>query len=95
MDVIFKILLHIFQWQKCDPVIHNIMGYHNGNVYYAVLINSGVLVYLVWSQIKMQQTRVQQYIFLFTALYHDVPFMAYAYMKIEKRFLYVPLILVL
>ena len=60
MDVIFKIMLQIWLRQKCFPVSHNIMGYHTGNVYYAVVRNSPVFVYLVRRQINMQQKRGQQ-----------------------------------
>ena len=43
----------------------------------------------------MQQTRIQQYAFMFTAMYHVVLFMAYSHMNNKQRVICVPLILVL
>ena len=79
MDVIFTILLQKFLWQKCVPVPHIIMGYHTGNVYYGVMRNAPVLVFIVRRKIEMQQTCVQQYVFIFSKMYHVVMFMAYAH----------------
>ena len=76
MDVILKILLQIWVWQQLFPVLNNIMVCHTVNVCYAVLINDPILVYLLGIQINMQQTRVQQYIFIFNAMYYIVLFMA-------------------
>ena len=81
MDVIFTIMLQIGLWQKCVPVPNNIMVYHTGNVYHVVVRNAPILVYLIRRQINMQQTHVQQYVFMFTEMYHVVLFMAYAHMK--------------
>ena len=52
MDIIFAIMLQIWLQKNCAPVPHNIMGYQNGNVYYAVGRNSQVLVCLIRIQIK-------------------------------------------
>ena len=95
MDVIFTILMQICLWQQCVPVPHNIMGYHTGNVYYAVVINSPLPVYLIRRQINMQQTRVKTYVFMFTAMYHVVLFMEYTHMNKEQYVQCAPLILVL
>ena len=81
--------------EKNLPVPDNIMGYHSGNVYYTVVINSAVLVYLIRRQINMQQTNVQLYVFMFTAMYHVVLFMAYTRMKNKQHVICVSLILVL
>ena len=67
--------------EKCVPVPHNIMIYHTLNVYYDFARNPPVLIYLIRRQIKIQQTRVQQYFFMFNTMYHVVLFMAYAHMK--------------
>ena len=95
MDVIFTILLQIWLWLKYVPVPYKIMGYHTRNVYYDIVRNARVLVYLVKRQIEMQKTRVQKYILMLTAKYHIVLFMAYSHMNNGQYFLYVTLILVL
>ena len=95
MNIIFTILMQIWIQQQCFSVPHNIMGYHTGNNYYAVVRNSPILVYLVRRKIEMQQTCVQQCIFMFSTIYHIVLFMAYAHMNIEQHVLCVPMILVL
>ena len=43
----------------------------------------------------MQQKIVQQYVFMFTEIYHVVLFIAYAHMKNKHYIVCVPLILVL
>ena len=95
MDVIFKMMIQIWLCQKCVPVPHNIIGYHTENVYYDVARNSLILVYLVWIQINMEKTHVQQYILMFTTMYHAVPLMEYDRMNNEQHVLCVPLNLVL
>ena len=55
MGVIFMILLQIWLWKKCVSIPHSIMGYHTGNVHYAVLMNALESVYLVRRQINIQQ----------------------------------------
>ena len=95
MDDIFKILLQILLLQQYLPVPHNIMVYHNGKVYYAVVRNTQVLVYLVRRQTKIQQTLVQQYIYMFTAMYHVLLFMAYAHTKNKQYSLCVTLVIFL
>ena len=71
------------------------MIYRTGNVYYAVVINAPVLVYLIRIQIKTKQTRFQPYVFMFTEMYHIVLFMEYTHTNNEQYVLCVPLILVL
>ena len=88
-------MMHIWLRQQFVPVPQKIMGYHTGNMYYAVVRNSLVLVYLIMRQIDMQQTCVKQYLFMFIAMYHVVLFMAYAHMKNKQYVIGVPLILVL
>ena len=87
MDVIFTILLQICLCQQCAPVPHNIISYHTGNVYHDVVRNSPVLVYLIRRQIQMQQTRVQQYFFVFNAMYYVVLFVVYTHM-INEQYVY-------
>ena len=55
-------------------------------MYYAVVVNSPVLVYLNRRQMKMQQTHVQKYIFVFNAMYRVVLLMLYAHMKNKNMF---------
>ena len=95
MDIIFTILILKWLWQQCVPVPQNIMVYYSGYVYYAAVINDPVLVFLVKRQTQMQQKRVQLCIFMFTAMYHVLVFMAYAHMRNEQCVLCVSLILVL
>ena len=45
--------------------------------------------------ISMQKKCVQQFVFMFTKMYHILLFIEYAHMKNEQYVLYVPLILVL
>ena len=56
--------------EKIVPVPLNIMGYHIGNVCYVFLISDQVLSYAGIRKINTQQTRVQQYNFLFTLMSH-------------------------
>ena len=70
MDVIFTILLQTWIWKQFFPAPYNIIGYHNENVYYTVVRNFPVLLYLTWSQINVQQTHVKQYVFMFTAMFN-------------------------
>ena len=67
--------------EKCVLSPHNIMGHQTGNVYYAVEINDPVLVYFIRRKIIMQETDVQQYVFMFTTMYHVVLVMKYAHMN--------------
>ena len=46
--------------EKYVPIPHNIMGNHTGNVYYDVVRNDLVLLFLFKIQINIQQTRVQK-----------------------------------
>ena len=71
------------------------MGYHTGNVYYSVVINALVLVKLIRIQIKMQKTLAQQYVFMFTAMYHIVLLISYEYMNNKKYVQCFPLVLVM
>ena len=82
-------------WQHCVPVLHKIMGYHTVNVYYAVVRNTQLLLYLLRRQINMLETCVQQYVFMLTPTYHILLFMAYAHTRKGKYVLCVTLILVL
>ena len=95
MDVIFTILLQIWLWQQCVPVPHKIMGYRIVNVYYAVVRNSPLLVYLIRIQIKMQQTRVQKSVFVFTKIYHVVLFITYTHINNKPYVLCVPVLVVM
>ena len=95
MDVIFTVLMQIWIWQKYVPIPHKNMRYHTENLYYAVVINALVLLYLIGRQINMQQTRLQQYVFMFTAMYHVLLLMKYPPMNIEQYVICVSLILVL
>ena len=52
MAVISTIPLHTFPWKKCVPIILNIMGYHNGNVCYIVVISAKVMYYPVSAALK-------------------------------------------
>ena len=75
MDVIFTIQPQIWLRQQCFTVPHNIMVHYTRNVYYAVVRNALILVYLIRRQINMQQTRLQKSVFVITAMYHIVLFM--------------------
>ena len=66
------VLLHIWVWQQCVLVSHNITGYHTINVHTSIVRNSEVYTYLVWRKINMKQTCVQQYIFMSTEIYYVV-----------------------
>ena len=71
------------------------MVYRTGNVYYAVVINAPVLVYLIRIQIKTKQTRFQPYVFMFTVMYNALLLMAYSQMNNEQYVLGVPIILLI
>ena len=75
---------------KIFPVPLNIMVYHTGNVCYAVVISSQVLSYPVRRQIKIQQTCVKQYDFVFTVMFHVVLFTRDAHTMNEQHVHFVP-----
>ena len=64
MVVIFTTRPQTWPWLQGFPVAILIMGYCTGNVCYIVVINYQVLSYPFRSQIKIQQTRFQQFVFL-------------------------------
>ena len=65
------------------------------NVHYYVVINSLLLLYLIRRQMHMQKTRVQQFVFMFTTMYHILLLMEHTHMNNKQHVLCVPLILVL
>ena len=67
---IFKIPLRTLPRKQFVPVPLNIMGYCTGIGCHVVVITTQVLSYPVKRQIRTQQTRVQQYIFMFTKMSH-------------------------
>ena len=72
--VIFTILLQTCPWQQCLPVSMNTIGYRTRYVCYIVVISAQVFSYPARSQIKIQQTCVQQYNFMFNVIFHVVLF---------------------
>ena len=68
---VYKYSLTLLTWpyRQCVPVALNIMGYLTRNLCYAVVTRDKVFYYQVRIQIKIQQTRVQQYDFMFTIIF--------------------------
>ena len=91
---IYKSDAEIAMAKMCPCTSHH-HGYHAGNIYCDVVINAPVLVYLVRRQIQTQQTCDFLYIFMFTAMYCVVMFMAQTHMKNEQDVLCVTMLLVL
>ena len=58
------------------PVPINIMVYRTGNVCYFVVISVKVLYCPFKKKQKIQQRRVQQYVFMLTVMYHVVLYTA-------------------
>ena len=79
MLVIFTTPLQTWSWQQCVPILINIMGYLTVNICYVVRISVQVLSYPFRSQIKIQQTRIQQKYFMFTVMFHVLLCMANVY----------------
>ena len=69
MVVIFTIPLHTYPWQKCVPGPINIMGCRNVNLCYIVVISFQLLSYQFRRKVKIQQTCVQQYDFMFIVIF--------------------------
>ena len=55
---------------KCVPVPLNIMVYRTDHECYVFVISVSVFYYPVTSQIKIQQTHVQQFVFMFITMSH-------------------------
>ena len=72
------------------PVLLNIMGYHTENVYYVVVISAKVFSHPVRSKIKIQQTRVQKYDFMFTLMFYVVLFTGELHKKNKQHVHFVP-----
>ena len=90
MVAIFTIPLQTWSWQKCISVPINIMGYLTRNLCYAVVTRDKVFYYQVRIQIKIQQTRVQQYVLMFTIIYHMVMCKEYVHAMNKQHIQCVP-----
>ena len=72
MVVIFTILLQTWPCQQNFSVSLKLMVYCIVNLCYVVTISVPVLSYPVGRKTKIQQTRIQQYVFMVTVMFHDL-----------------------
>ena len=92
MDIIFRILHQKLLWKNASLYLKTSWA---TTLEMCITLLWEISLYYYTSSVEKQMQQVQQYIFMFTAMYHVLMFMAYENIKNKKYGLCDPLILFL